>query len=218
MADIIDPVNAAEAAKHINGATIAWGAGRYYDFETPNPEVITIEDAAFALAYTVRWRGQGRNFKSGARAFYGVAEHCVRGAEHMIDDGHGYANALAFLFHEPDEIVLPDMPGPVKPCLPGWREFANKQGNAALARFNIHVPDPALLKRYDIRMLVTERRDLLGDPDGYIWTNGGGGGTISTVGFEPFAERIVPYWHPDTAAHRFIELYDALCIELGREA
>src|SRR3546814_9694489 len=40
------------------------------NFDEPNPEIITLEDAAFAWAYTARWRGQTR--WHGRRMFFGV--------------------------------------------------------------------------------------------------------------------------------------------------
>ena len=213
MGGELTPENAAEAAKHVRGATIAWGGGKYYDFDEPNPEIITLEDAAYALAYTVRWRGQTRNYL-GVRCFYGVAEHCIRMAIQLLVDGHGPKNALAGLWHEPDEIPLPDMPGPVKPAIPGWREFAKKQGDAVIARFGIDMPDPALIKRYDIRMLITEKRDLLSRGfDGHHWHNVGGGDETAD-GFEPFDEVIMPYAHPDMAALGFLKIHDRLIGEI----
>lgn len=164
MTDDVSAAMTAAVARHINGPTIAWGRGSIYDFENPNPSVISIEDAAYALAYTVRWRGQ--TVHRGRRCFYGVGQHVVFGAEEMLGAGHGPLNALAFLLHEADEVVLPDMPGPVKPLLPGYRELANKQGKALLDRFEITIPDPDLCKRWDMRMMVTEKRDLMLGHDG----------------------------------------------------
>ena len=210
-----------QAARHIKGASIAWGGGRIYDFDNPNPEVITLEDAAYALAYTVRWRGQTVRVHrpwwrralhlDPARCFFGVGQHCVFGAEEMLASGRHPKHALAFLWHEPDEVPLPDMPGPVKPRLPGWREFAHKQGVAVLDRFGIAIPDPDLIKAWDIRMMVTEKRDLL---------TGHGGDrfhtshhvTIKEADFPPFARRIIPYRHPDQAARRFLELHHQLTV------
>ena len=158
-----------ETARYIKGSTIAWGGGHYYDFDAPNPEVITLEDAAYALAYTVRWRGQTRD-RGGQRCFYGVAQHCVVMATGVFDEGNGAANALAALWHEDDEIVLPDWPGPVK--TDAIRAQAKKQGDAIRARFGIPQGDRDLIKRFDVRMLVTERRDLMAWAKGDRWEAG----------------------------------------------
>ncbi len=207
------------AARHIRGATIAWGCGKVYDFTNPNPEVITIEDAAYALAYTVRWRGQARTLRWArlrrffriplGRAFFGVGQHCVFGAEEMIAEGHDREDALAFLFHENDEIVLPDMPGPAKPELPGWKPFAKRQGDAALARFGITIRNPDLVKKIDLRMMVTEKRDLMHGHEG-DWFQTSGHDQVSDIEYAPFARRIIPYRHPDQAVRRFLELYREL--------
>jgi hypothetical protein len=214
----MNEANAAFNARHITGATIAWGGGRRYDFDNPNPEVISLEDAAYALAYTVRWRGQTRTLRRSwwhraagrpgrvARAFFGVAQHCTFGAEEMIREGHGPANALAFLFHEPDEVVLPDMPGPCKPRLLGFREFAQAQGNAILRRFDVRVPDSALCKRFDLRMMVTEKRDLMYGHEG-VYFQTSRHEAVSDLEYAPFERKIVPYRHPDDAAQRWLELY-----------
>lgn len=204
----ITPENAAEVAKTVKGATIAWGGGNYFDFENPESTTMTIEDYAFAVAYTVRWRGQARTDRK--RVFYGVGEHCVRGAERLLLDDYTKADALAFLMHESDEVPFGDTPGPVKPLMgDSFRAVIKRCGAAIDARFNVVTPDPALIKRYDIRMLVTERRDLLGGHEGEIWTNGGSG-QVSTEGYEPFPTRIIPYAHPDEAAERFLRLYAVL--------
>lgn len=198
----------AEAAgRTYRGATIAWGRGECYDFDTPNPEIITAEDVAYALAYTVRWRGQTR--WQGTRCFYGVGQHCVFGAEEMLAAGCGSAHALAFLMHEPDEVVLPDFPGPAKNCVPGLKEFAHRQGDALLHRFNIDVPDPDLIKRWDLRMMNTEKRDLM-PGHGADTFHSSARRPISESEFPAFERELVPYAHPDVAAVRWLELFDQL--------
>lgn len=214
--------NAAFAARQIRGATIAWGGGAIYDFERPNPEVISLEDAAYALAFTVRWRGQSTTLSRSwwrrllgrpgvlLRAFYGVGQHVVFGAEEMMREGYDRADALAFLWHEDDEVVLPDFPGPVKPLLPGFRPLARLQGEAIQRRFGIGRPsDPGLIKRWDMRMMVTEKRDLMAGHEG-DWFQTSEHKAIDDNLYEPFARRIVPYRHPEEAAWRFIELHNRL--------
>ena len=182
-----------EAARHAHGATINWGDGGVYDLASPNPEVISIEDYAYGLAYTVRFRGQCK--VDGRRVFYGVGEHNVRGAERLLVDGHGPAHALAFLFHESGELPFGDLPGPGKQLFPGWREREKEHCLAINARFSVETPDPDLIKRWDIRMYMTERRDLMGGtPD------------EPTPGYEPFPGRLIPFAHPDQAAERFLML------------
>jgi hypothetical protein len=198
----------ARADAQVLGATIAWGGdGKFYDFDNPNPWVIELEDVAYALAYTVRWRGQTRYPLAGtngrARCFFGVGQHCVHGAEEMLRAGHGPAHALAFLWHEPDEIPLPDFPGPAKGCVPGLRPFAKRHGAAILDRFGITIPDPDFIKVWDLRMLNTEKRDLLPGYEAYEFQDS----DLEPCGeslFPPFERRIYPYAHPDQAAVRWL--------------
>lgn len=203
-----DPDNARVHAMHVHGSTIAWGGGRYFDLEHPETTDMTIEDYAYALAYSCRWRGQTRS--GGRRVFFGVGEHCIRIAEQLLRDGHGRANAFAGLMHESDEVPFGDMPAPAKPLMPEYKIVARRCGDALDRRFDVTFPDPNLIKRYDIRMLLTEKRDLLSGHESEVWHNSGNGGTTSTAGFEPFEDRIEPYPHPDMAAERFLALYAEL--------
>lgn len=186
------------------GATIAWGRGECYDFDTPNPEIIELEDVAYALAFTCRWRGQTR-FR-GQRCFYGVGQHCVFGAEQAMKTGWGNRAAFAFLMHELDEVALPDFPGPAKGCVPGFKEFAHRQGTALCDRFGYKDPDPDTTKRLDVRMLNTEKRDLMPGHEFDTFHNSARE-PADVAHFPPFADEIVPYAHPEIAARRWLELY-----------
>src|SRR4051812_3631264 len=188
------PENARVHSMHVYGTCIAWGCGRYFDLANPETTPITIEDYAYALAYTSRWRGQTRS--AGRRVFFGVGQHCVHIAEQLLRDGHGRANAFAGLMHESDEVPFGDMPAPGKGLIPGYREAVRPCGEALDRMFNVTFPDPDLIKRYDIRMLLTEKRDLLGNAPEPAWDNCADGKT-SVAGYEPFDDRIVAYPHPD---------------------
>lgn len=209
--DDISAAMADAAARHIKGHTIAWGGGECYNFDDPNPEIISLEDAAYAWAYTARWRGQTR--WHGRRMFFGVGQHIVFGAEEMLAAGHSRTDALSFVFHEPDEVVLPDFPGPAKAAVPGFRPFAKKQGQALLDRFGVRITDPDLIKEWDIRMMVTEKRDLMPGHTGDRFHTSDHR-TIMESEFPPFEREIIPYAHPDMAAHRILEL----CAQLGLAA
>ncbi len=201
------PENAAEAAKHVKGATIAWGGNRYLDLLNPNPESVDIEDYAYALAYTVRWRGQNRS--SGRRCFYGVGEHCVRGAEQMIRDGCTKREAFDFLGHESDEVPFGDSPGPSKQLWsPEYRATVNLWGAALDIRHGFGLSDPELIKRYDIRLLVTEKRDILAGHETDVFSIDGE--RMADDRYAPFPDRIVPYRHPDQAAVRWLAIYHHL--------
>jgi len=196
-----------DQARKITGAAIAWGGGAVYNLSHPNPEIISIEDMAYALAYTCRWRGQTR--LHGRRVFFGVAQHVVFGAEEMLREGHGDALALQFLFHEPDEVVFPDIPGPAKAMMPDYKMLAKIHGDALLERFEVTIEDHEFIKHWDNRMMVTEKRDLLAGHSGDRFQSSGRS-AVSEVDHPPFERRIRPYAHPDEAANRFLQLYGIL--------
>lgn len=199
-----EQANEAVRGRHYKGATIAWGNGEMYDFDNPNPEIISLIDAAYALAYTVRWRGQ--TFSNAKRMFYGVAQHCVFGAEEMLEAGLGAHAALCFLCHEDDEVVLPDFPGPIKQSCPDFKPLAKRQGEALRRRFRMPDADPVLMKRWDLRMLITEKRDLLRGHE-HDRFHDSSRVPIDEDDYQPFQRRIVPYAHPDEAAWAWMNLY-----------
>ncbi len=195
------------AGRTFKGATIAWGGGQCYDFDTPNPQIVTIEDIAYALAFTVRWRGQNRH--NGGRVFYGVGQHCVFGAEEMLRAGHGVEKALEFLTHEDDEVVLPDFPGPAKNSVEGLRPFAKRQGDALAAHYGWPRPDPDLCKVWDMRMMNTEKRDIMTGHSADTFQTSDHVSMTEDL-FPAFERRIVPYSHPAKAARRWLSLYREL--------
>jgi hypothetical protein len=192
----LSTANAAEAAKYVHGPSITLGSS-LYDLERPNPEIFDIEDYAYGLAFTVRFRGQTKC--RGERVFYGVGEHNCRGAENLLAEGYGREHALAFLFHESGELPFGDLPGPAKNLFPEWRPLERLHCAAINERFGIDTPDPDLIKRFDLRMYATEARDLMGRTK-----------DDASPGFEPFAAPIIPFDHPRDAAVRFLRLYRTL--------
>lgn len=132
-----------------------------------------------------------RNRFSGAtRRPYSVAEHCVLGSEHLPA-----AFAGAFLLHELSEVYLPDVPAPLKPFLfvdlpspiPGvaplamhgaeadgvpWSELERRHTRTILEAWDLLSLEPLIYSRevrsMDLRMLVTEKRDLMG-PEPEPW-------------------------------------------------
>lgn len=205
--------NDAMIGRHYTGATIAWGGGVMYDYDNPNPEVITVEDIGWALAGTERWRVQTRHCDH--RVFFGVGQHCTIGAQEMLKEGHGPENALAFLWHEADEIVLPNLPGPAKKSIEGWGPFAKKQADAFLAYHCIPAGDPVLLKAWDLRMLITEKRDLLtGHTNDRFHTSDRT--TIDEDEYKPFDRLIIPATI-QMAALLWINMHNELTAQLGIE-
>lgn len=189
----------------IKGANIAWGRGLVVDLLNIGDAPITIEDYAYALAYSVRWRGQARS--GGKRCFYGVAEHCWRGAMAILDasDGEDRDLALAFLGHESDEVPFGDMAGPAKSLFQDFRPITKAIGYTLRGKFRFPSADEAILKHWDDVMLVTEKRDLMGHGTSYLSADGERMVDIGPLDFE-----IEPFAHPDMAAEAFLTLYRGL--------
>lgn len=185
----------------IVGPTIPMGDGGLFDFDNPEATTMTIEDYAWGLA-TPRWRGQTRlRGDHRPRCLYLVVQHCVMLAEAMIADGFGREDAYAGLMHESDEVVWGDPPEPVKGRFHNLKAEMKRWAAAIDARFGVTCPHPDLVKRYDLRMLVTEKRDLMPQIEGTTWP--------VQLTHEPFDFRIVP-WSAETATDRFLSLYESL--------
>lgn len=187
----------------IKGAKLGWGNGLVIDLMDIGNAPITIEDYAFALAYTCRWRGQTRT--SGRRAFYGVAEHCWRGASAILKGGGSRDLALAFMGHESDEVPFGDLAGPAKGLFDNYRVVTKSIGQQLSDRFRFPDADPIIIKRWDDRMLVTEKRDLMGHGASYMSSDGS-----RMVDIDPLRMPIIPFHHPDQAAEAFLDLYRQL--------
>jgi len=185
----------AASIRRIKGPTILLGSGSYFDFEAPETSDITVEDVAYGLAYACRFAGQCWSRILGRRVFYSVAEHCVRMSR-------AAPPALQFqaLMHELGEPVCGDMTGPLKSICPDYKTVEKRCEAAIAAKFGVVIDDPDAIKMLDLRMLATERRDLM-RWSGEEWT--------WVKGAKPFEFEIVP-WDPEPAARAFLHRYHEL--------
>jgi hypothetical protein len=177
------------------GPTILLGSATYFDFEDPESSEITIEDIAFGLAFEGRNAGQSFSRILQKRVFYSVAEHCVR-----MSFAVPPSMALEALMHEVGEAVCGDMTAPLKSINPSFKAIEKRCEAAILLKFGVTVREPLEIKKADIRMLATERRDLL-PWRGERW------GIDGTT--EPYDFEIIP-WEPETAAFAFLRRYEEL--------
>ncbi|WP_174055384.1 hypothetical protein [Rhizobium rhizogenes] len=190
---LIDKMRASVIRKAI-GPTILLGSGTYFDFEDPESSEITIEDIAYGLAFEGRCAGQCYSRILQQRVYYSVAEHCVRMSLAVAPE-----LALEALMHEVGEAVCGDMTAPLKSLNPSFKVIEKRCEAAILSRFGIEITDPVELKKADIRMLATERRDLL------LWR----GESWSLTDIEPYGFQIIP-WSPEEAAMAFLNRYREL--------
>lgn len=131
---------------------ILTSTGRYFSFVNPDPNSICIEDIATGLSRICRFTGH-------TRSFYSVAQHSVL-VSHLVPSEH----ALAGLLHDASEAYLGDVSSPLKQLLPEYRELERKVEQAIATRFGLTLPLHPSVKKVDLQMLVTERRDLMPRP------------------------------------------------------
>jgi 5'-nucleotidase len=140
-------------------------SGRAWDLRAPDPDNIALGDIAHALARINRFLGH-------TDYPYSVAEHSVRvmmaveTEEPQDRDLH-----LAALLHDAHEAYVGDWPTPIKRTMSReaevwWADLEQKH-LAAIEKWAGITPresDDELIKAVDLRMLVTERRDLMKVP------------------------------------------------------
>lgn len=195
-------IAAEQHIRRIVGPAILMGDGSYFDFEDPWSSTMTIEDYAWALAGTNRFRGQTRYRAGGGhRCFYNVAQHCVLLAYYMKEDGCDPVDVFAGLMHEAGEVPWGDPPGPAKGLVPDLKAREKRDDEAIRGLFGVQMRDPDLIKRYDLRMLATEKRDLMPQGHGERWEH--------VKGYEPFP-RVIHPWRGEDAADSFLRAYAEL--------
>ena len=157
-------------------------SGRAFDLLYPTPEMIDFRvDVPEQLARQSRFAGA---IRSGA---YSIAQHCAVGADCLFRDARDLHLAGAFLLHDAHEAYLTDITTPVQQALSVEIDddapervrvinhpIVSTQISRLKARLDRAIyeaagfpwPLPAhwreAIKLYDLRMLATERKHLLG--------------------------------------------------------
>ena len=139
----------ADAVSRINKPDIQLSNGLYYDFYNPDPDVVTIEVIAHALANICRYTGH-------VSRFYSVAEHSVR-ASYLGPDNE----ALERLMHDAGEALVGDVSTPLKRQLGGYAEIEERAEILCATKFGYQYPYPPSVKQADLIMLATEKKFLL---------------------------------------------------------
>lgn len=168
--------------------TIKTATGLYFPLLAPSPEFIRIEDIAHALSNLCRFTGHVRHF-------YSVAQHSYL-ASHLVPP----EDALVALLHDASEAYIADISRPLKPYLTNYAEIETRIMEAVLKAFGLPTAMPPSVKRADLILLASEKRDLMlpdvpGDED---WD------CIS--GIEPTPARITP-WAPSAAKFLFLDRF-----------
>ncbi|MER9336170.1 hypothetical protein NKJ06_19620 [Mesorhizobium sp. M0293] len=177
------------------GPTILLGSGNFFDYDDTENSEISLLDLAYGLAFAARFSGQCVSQNTGRRVYYSVAQHCE-----IMSRVAPPEFAYAALMHECGESVCGDLTTPLKSKLPDYRRIEKQCEKAIMSAFQVGDFDRSVIKTYDVRLWVTERRDLM-NWDGKRWSE-------DDVA-EPFDFEIVPlgpYEAADAFVARFLEI------------
>ena len=174
---------------HRQGPWIQTWNNKIFHFLTPSPLSINLGDIAHALSHTCRFGGH-------TKTFYSVAQHSV-----LVSQNLEPRFARWGLMHDAAEAYVGDMPAPLKSLLPEFQAIETNILALIATRYHLAAPIPEEVKEMDLRLLMTERRDLMHDsPDGYPWD-------IDIEEVKPLEARIEP-WESVAAAVRFIDQFN----------
>jgi len=163
-------------------------SGKRIDLLNPDPALIDINDIAHAIGNICRFTGH-------TNMFYSVAQHSVLASELVPREW-----AMHALLHDATEAYISDVASPIKPHLINYAEIEHNLWQAIAERFGLDPDMPPCIKHADLRMLATEKRDLMPHDDS-LWPG--------LEGIEPLAYGLHPF-APHLATHLFIDRYVSL--------
>lgn len=163
----------------------------FYPF-APRVEDVDIEDIAHSLAHQCRFNGH-------CTRFYSVAEHSVHCSEVLPAE-----YALWGLMHDAAETYIGDVVRPLKKsAMFGEDAFSDIEDGILYAiamRFGLPQPVPQEVDWADLRMLATEREQLI-DKRMPNW-----GDLANALPYEI----TLPCWHQEIAEHKFLKRFEEL--------
>jgi hypothetical protein len=159
----------------------------FYPFD-PRTEEINIIDIAHALSMQCRYSGH-------VNSFYSVAEHSVH-ISRAVDPEY----ALWGLLHDASEAYLVDIPRPLKPLLPQYKEAEKQVMKCIIEHFGLYPTiEPLQVKKFDTQILINERNSLMGK-SAKEWGLQG----------EPIPDVHIRGWYPDVAERFFLDRFTEL--------
>lgn len=164
-------------------------SGKYINFVDYTSNIYDIQDIAHALSNLCRFTGH-------CSSFYSVAQHCVH-ASYCVDPEFAYEA----LMHDRIEAYLGDIASPLKQLLPDYKKLEKGLEEDSAWAFMLPLKMSPEVREADIKMLATEKRDLMVETPDIIW------GIIQ--GVEPCLDIIEP-WSPEYSYIMFMKRYDEL--------
>lgn len=127
----------------------------------PSVKDIDIEDIAHALSMICRFGGH-------TRRHYSVAEHSWRVSIALRQEGASRLEQLEGLMHDAAEAYVGDVTWPLKNSvgMEGYYEIEHLFEDAIRCRFGLPLKLSAKVKRMDLVLLETEKRDLTNEGPG----------------------------------------------------
>ncbi len=175
---------------YASSSSIRVANGKYFDFNAPDPELITIENIARPLSRICRFGGH-------TPRFYSVAEHSSLAAQAATASGCSDEESLAILLHDAAEAFCGDVVKPLKNII--GRAYADVESRVEQAvglAFGVDFEKHSdIIKKFDMAMLMAELRFFFGD-DSFIWDG------------EKTAKFIFPVfqqWTPTEAEMQFVD-------------
>ena len=175
---------------------ILTAGARHFNYLDPRPEGIHILDIAQGLASESRYNGH-------TRAPYFVAQHAWLASQIVPRE-----LALEALLHDASEAYCKDLPRPLKELLPDYQAIEARVDGVIRAAFGLPMALSPAVKKADLILLATERRDLM-PADETPWP--------ILDGIEPLPRKITAF-QPARAQALFVKRFVELTTGASRAA
>ena len=132
---------------------------KHFDPVNPDPELISIEDIAHALALICRGNGH-------VSSFWSVGEHCICCAKEAMERRFSNRIALACLLHDASECYMSDVPRPLKQNMEEYQRQEDKLLDLIYKKFlgkSLAADEEKQIKEIDDNLLWYDLEKLLGE-------------------------------------------------------
>jgi 5'-nucleotidase len=147
-------------------------SGAKWDIENPTVSMVNILDIAHSLSKQCRFAGH----IEGDDKFYSVAEHSVY-VSHEVEKyyPHDYELQLLGLLHDATEMILVDVPRPIKKYLSGYHQLEAKTWKPIAQAFKLECFEDPLIETIlnaDNAVLLAEKAQIVPSKDPWEWAKG----------------------------------------------
>lgn len=182
-------------------AVIGTATGGQFHPLAPRLADIRLDDIAHALANICRYTGH-------VSEFWSVAAHCIEVSRLILAETGDARLALCGLLHDASEAYLVDVPRPLKPHFPGYRDREERLERTIAAAFDLPYPFPPIVKEIDSRMIPREVANFF-PPDSFCWKRYGI--TMALSNLTPLDPKVGRVLYSATFAHlnnrRLVDVY-----------